>query len=285
MDFRIITRAEWGARHENGWGPRSLGHLDKWLHHSVTQAPDLIPPFNDDFAAIRELEAIGESRFGRGISYTFPITPAGLIFEGHSVDRVGSHTGGRNSTSAGIVLVGNSMGQPPTTQQEQAIAWLLNHGVAQRWWRLNTLTGGHRNTKATACPGDQAYERISYINWLASNPGGVIPVSNPVVEPEPAPPVQQPQTPAAPPFPLPAGHYFGWKAGPKESVSGYFSHRGDLGHWQQRMKARGWVIEPDGLYGPQTNKVTVQFQREKGLKVDGRIGPATWAAAWTAPIT
>ena len=52
-------------------------------------APDLLPPFTDDYAAVRTLEDIGESRFGRGISYHFPITPAGLVFEGVSIDRDG----------------------------------------------------------------------------------------------------------------------------------------------------------------------------------------------------
>lgn len=100
-------------------------------------------------------------------------------------------------------------------------------------------------------------------------------------------PVKPPQPPVvtAPPFPLPAGWYFGWATGPKESVSGYYGHSADLQLWQQRMKDRGWGIVPDGHYGPQTNGVAIQFQTEKHLTVDGKIGPQTWAAAWTAPIT
>ena len=34
-----------------------------------------------------------------------------------------------------------------------------------------------------------------------------------------------------------------------------------------------------------TEAVTKQFQKEKGLKVDGLVGPKTWAAAWTEDIT
>lgn len=88
-----------------------------------------------------------------------------------------------------------------------------------------------------------------------------------------------------PAYPLPAGYYFGPKAGPVESVSGYFSHRDDLRTWQQRMRNRGWQITVDGLYGPNTASVTRAFQAQKGLTVDGLIGPNTWAAAWTAPVT
>lgn len=92
---------------------------------------------------------------------------------------------------------------------------------------------------------------------------------------------------SAPAFPLPAGSYFGPKnpTSNKRSVSGYFGHREDLKRWQQRMRERGWAITADGLYGDQTRNVARSFQAEKRLTVDGLIGPATWAAAWTAPVT
>jgi hypothetical protein len=119
---------------------------------------------------------------------------------------------------------------------------------------------------------------------------GTEPVSNPV---QPAPtPAPKPTGPVvvapgvpAPPFPLPRGWYFGPKSGPEESVSGFYSHREDLRRWQQRMKDRGWAINPDGLYGSETAGVAHAFQVEKHLDMDSLIGPETWAAAWTAPIT
>ena len=90
---------------------------------------------------------------------------------------------------------------------------------------------------------------------------------------------------SAPGFPLPRGAYFGPRSGPRASVSGYYSHRADLRKWQARMRARGWRITPDGLYGGQTNSVARAFQAEKRLRVDGLIGPETWRAAWTEKIT
>lgn len=101
-----------------------------------------------------------------------------------------------------------------------------------------------------------------------------------------------PPASGAPAFPLPAGKYFGPEADPN-AISGYHSYTAELRQWQQRMSDRGWSITVDGLYGykgdttPRGNtaEVTVAFQKEKGLKPDGLIGPATWAAAWTAPVT
>ncbi|QGJ97476.1 peptidase [Microbacterium phage Azizam] len=93
---------------------------------------------------------------------------------------------------------------------------------------------------------------------------------------------------AAPAFPLPWGWYFGPQSGPRESVSGYHGNGQHLAVWQARMIARGWDLGPsgaDGRYGDRTRDVARAFQAEKGLTVDGKIGPATWAAAWTAPVT
>lgn len=86
-------------------------------------------------------------------------------------------------------------------------------------------------------------------------------------------------------FPLPAGWYFGPEDGPVESVSGFHSYREDLIDWQTQMQARGWIIEPDGLYGTSTGDVAEAFQEEKGLKVDRKIGAETWDMAWEAPVT
>ncbi len=55
--------------------------------------------------------------------------------------------------------------------------------------------------------------------------------------------------------------------------------------WQRQMRYRGWTISVDGYFGPQSQRVCLAFQQEKGLAVDGIVGPQTWFASWNAPIT
>ncbi|HEX2312132.1 MAG TPA: peptidoglycan-binding protein [Thermomonospora sp.] len=59
----------------------------------------------------------------------------------------------------------------------------------------------------------------------------------------------------------------------------------DVRTWQRQMRRRGWRLDADGEYGPRSEEVCRAFQREKGLTVDGVVGPETWRLAWEAPIT
>lgn len=170
--MRIIPRAEWGARYGDGRYWTDLPAREMWLHHSVTIAPDLTPPFDDDFAAIRRIEQIGKDRFGTvyGFPYTWGITPVGLIFEGHNVAKTGAHTHGHNTVGRAVVFVGNYEQNKPTRAQIEASAWLLREAHSRGWIASPQFTGGHRDTKATACPGRHAYAAIPEINRLATRP-------------------------------------------------------------------------------------------------------------------
>lgn len=170
--FRIIDRDEWGAVYDDGFHDRALPAEEVWLHHSVTIAPDLLPPFTDDIAAIRTLERIGEQRFGGGISYTWPITPVGLVFEGHSPHRSGSHTLNRNDIASAICFVGNYDITEPTGEQIRAAAWTLVTAKRNGWIRRARLNGGHQQAPGqdpTGCPGRYALAAIPTINQLAAD--------------------------------------------------------------------------------------------------------------------
>lgn len=164
---RIITRAEWGARYANGWGARPLPIPKRFLHHSVTIAPDTLPPFDDDYAAVRRIEQIGQDRFGKGMSYTALFMPSGLIFEGLGIDRVGSHTADNNTAGAGLCLVGNYEDDQPTKAQLDSVAWWLRFHRDHGYLTDATITAPHSAVYNTACPGQHAEAGIDYINATA----------------------------------------------------------------------------------------------------------------------
>jgi resuscitation-promoting factor RpfA len=55
-----------------------------------------------------------------------------------------------------------------------------------------------------------------------------------------------------------------------------------IGVWQKQMHARGATeLQGTGQFGPLTAAVVKQVQAQNGIPQSGRIGPLTWAAAWT----
>ncbi|MCA1570802.1 MAG: N-acetylmuramoyl-L-alanine amidase [Chloroflexi bacterium] len=173
--MRTITRSEWGARYPDGCGPAPVPASRLYLHHSVTAAPPADATLAQDIAAVRALEAIGQGRFGCGISYTKIFLPSGRIFQGHNDNRQGTHTGGLNNVARAFCLVGNYEVLYPTPMQIQSVRWALEdshrRGVTPRW-----LTGGHYLVKSTACPGRNAIAAIPRFN----QPYSPTPIPTPV---------------------------------------------------------------------------------------------------------
>lgn len=285
---RIITRAEWGAQHADGFGPAPTPAREVWLHHSAGTAPDLVPPWDDDYAAVRQIERTGQARFGGGMPYTFLVSPAGLIFEGLGIDRQGAHTAGRNDIARAICVLGNYDHVEVTDAQFESIVWLLRHGHAAKWWTPRTLTGGHRDVRATDCPGQHAYDAIPEINRRATAPDTTRPPEDGMAI------IQLPRTPHPDNWQTPAatwpqneeiinlGYVRGWHG--RVIIRASFGHPG--GHI-----VRAHVDYPGG-----DRAVVLDWVREPGVAADPayraarelafeptRQGPAALMFAYTAP--
>lgn len=254
----------------------------------------------------------------RGSHPTYATDKAGNIFGIVHPNEMPSSTFAVNDIGAITIELANIAGAPGWEVPEAALeslAQIIAHHAAEspRANRVErnvpgTTQGGfwvgtHNQVYATACPGpfvlgqlDRIIARANEILGGApakpapSGGGGSKPAPS---KPKPAP---KPKPGKAPAFPLPADWYFGPENGPAESVSGKHANkygtvdelRKMLWRWQQRMEDRGWSFPTygsDGIYGDETRDVVRRFQAEKGLHVDGLIGPATWAAAWTEPVT
>lgn len=268
MDF--VTRAERGAPQPKAPFTRVDSTLGTKIHYEGTSVPaDLAGPDQHGRCAgrVNAIEASHLSNLNEGwiaIAYTAVVCPHGTVYEGR-----GAHVkNGANGSSslnqahyAVCAMVGDSGLTEPTEAQlhglRDAIEWLQRDGGA------GPEVKGHRDGYATSCPGGPLYR------WVQA--GAPRPGNQPPPPEQPKPPTPQPQTPAWP------GQYLKYRSP--------MLHSDDVRRWQQRLRDRGWQITVDGWYGQESDSVCRRFQADKGLTRDGVVGPATWAAAWTTPIT
>jgi hypothetical protein len=152
VSLDLLTRSEWGASVPLGHAMK-LPAAHSWIHHSVTRA------WADMARCMREIEAITTRRFGR-FAYSYCIHPDGTVGEGAG-STVGAHTARHNSTSYGICFLGNFETDHPTPEALDSCAVLLR--MLRHSGELAPGThpsGGHRDTKPTACPGNFLYVQI-----------------------------------------------------------------------------------------------------------------------------
>lgn len=181
----IRSRRSWGARYDDGDLTLIGLALEVFAHHSVTTQLSPSASVADEEAEMRELEAIGQSRFGTGISYNALVFPSGRAYQGASWNRRGTHTGGRNSTTRSICFAGNYEVHEPTPAQIATAAAIYAEGQG-KWWVASAPLRGHRDLKATACPGRHVYAKLGAIRTggqLVSNPKPTAP--NPSPKPTP----------------------------------------------------------------------------------------------------
>lgn len=204
---------------------------------------------------------LGVPQGGNDIAYNFGVCPHGYVFAGRGLGVRSGANGDYNSNTTHYAICWMNDRDVPNVEVMNAIEWLI----------LNTRAHGagmqvkpHRFFYQTSCPADGMARAI--VKYDGKKIDGGLP-------PKPRPPTPPTKVPA---FPLASGQFFG--------DNGIRSGHG-LSIWQGKMHSRGWEIAVDGDWGPQTKKVVLAFQGEKGLSKDGELGAITWRTAWTAKVT
>ncbi len=187
----IITRAMWGADeglrlHACPSGPQYTGTPQvAFVHHTVTT--NTYAP-GDSAAIVRSIYAFHvQSNGWCDIGYNFLVDQYGQIFEGRfgGIDKavLGAHTGGFNTNSFGVAMIGTystvAPPQPLTDSLAQIIAWKLSLSYADPMGQTTlsaanfsgnkyatgtqvtfNVISGHRDADVTDCPGDQGYAML-----------------------------------------------------------------------------------------------------------------------------
>jgi hypothetical protein len=175
-DLEIVPRADWDAAPPNlttsdegaydpqtnpaGWyvydAPLTEALHTLVVHHSARDV-------NDGAHEIQRLHM--ELNGFADIGYHFVIDAEGIIYEGRPITARGAHTGGRNTGTIGVVLLGNFEELEPTPAQLESLEEL---GRCLRDTYVLTHLAGHRDFQpgVTVCPGKNL---AAYLPQLAED--------------------------------------------------------------------------------------------------------------------
>ena len=172
--YILVPREDWGARHYAGRTPMPRPVSEVVIHHTVIdpEGPEGydsdLDPTDDPCDDMRRVENVLRAR-GLAPGYSYVIHPSGVVLEGAGRMK-GAHTAGHNGRAYGLSFMGNYDRHDPTLAQLVAAARTIN---LLRWDKalVSDLGGvsilGHRDTKATACPGANLYPLLNWIRLFA----------------------------------------------------------------------------------------------------------------------
>lgn len=172
----IIEREQWNAV-QSYTSDRTVEEPVRWffLHISVTPDPADTP--SAEAAACRQVEAIGQSRFGIGCSYNAATMQSGRLYEMQPLTRRGAHTvndkdiagfpTSLNYAGRACVLVQNVQDAVTDAQIDSAARWAAAQ-IRAGYARPDAQWFGHRDFAFKSCPGDAGYARLPEIRELTA---------------------------------------------------------------------------------------------------------------------
>lgn len=157
-----LAREDW-----DNSGARRLGHVvpasqfERLVMHHTVSVWDDDPGTADESTRMRYLRTVRPD-LGRDVPYSFVLfrqdNPLDVVVaEGRGGVRTGAHTEHHNSTVLGCALAGNFETDPWTSGLAEGVRW-----IGQTFLLGDPeATKAHRDYKATACCGANAYAHIS----------------------------------------------------------------------------------------------------------------------------
>lgn len=280
MTTRIIPRAEWGF---DGWrdgvAPSIVpisARTEFFVHYEGPATGGASSA--GDILAMHHYHR--DAQGWRGIGYSFVVTQDGRAWEGRGWDYSGSHCPNHN-WSGWSVQVHLGGDETPTDAALNTVRDLYDEACARAGFEL--AKRGHRDGFSTSCPGDRLY---AWVKAGMPRPATVAP-----------PPAPAPTPHASPAWPYPPDHFFGpdWMGpcgGRRHSGTTDPVAYGYVQMIRQRMRERGWsqVSDRGPFWGTRTTGLMEEVVQFQALTMheppgDGLVGPRTWAALWSVPVS
>ena len=166
----IVSRDDWNARPAQGRVTRMSRYDGFVIHHTAGPQTEGL---DDGIEKVRAIQRLHQKDRGWiDIGYNFLVDGGGNIFEGRgwveSHLARGAHAPGVNSSRVGISLMGcfhpaeSGCDDQPTPQQIDSLVELCQF-LTVRFWISPAILSGHRDHRATACPGDELFAELPEI--------------------------------------------------------------------------------------------------------------------------
>ncbi|XP_063896610.1 peptidoglycan-recognition protein LB [Helicoverpa armigera] len=158
-NFPFVTRKQWKARSPVKKTPLQTPVPFVVIHHSYI--PAACYDKEQCCAAMRSMQNFHiDDRGWWDIGYSFAVGSDGAAYEGRGWETLGAHALHFNTVSIGICLIGDWRFEVPPAEQRKTAMALIAAGVELGYIKPDYKLVGHRQVRATECPGDALFNEI-----------------------------------------------------------------------------------------------------------------------------
>ncbi|KAG8224968.1 hypothetical protein J437_LFUL009705 [Ladona fulva] len=166
----IVSRSDWGARAPTETTAMRTPVDYVIIHHTTTGSCSSRDSCSRILRNVQNDHMNNRKPKFSDIGYTYLIGGDGKVYEGRGWDTQGAHAPNYNHRSIGISFIGNFQRSRPPSSQLRAAQDLIECAVEKGKLKRDYKLLGHRQTKATDCPGQALYDIIKTWPKWTSNP-------------------------------------------------------------------------------------------------------------------